>query len=99
MLLARAWARVARARARVDEAAGAEANRELFDALEFAATEARLALDELVDAYMAGAPALDLGEAWEDVEEHLQRIATAHKHDLDRVFARIDRALPDWRGA
>ena len=96
-LQARAWARVARARARVHSAAGAEANRELFDALECAATEARLALDELVDAYMAGAPDLELSEAWEDVEDYLQRIATAHEHDLDRAFARIERALPNWR--
>jgi hypothetical protein len=96
-LQARAWTRVARARARVDTAADAGANGELFDALQFAATEARLALDELVDAYMGGAPDLDLGEAWEDVDDYLQRIATAHEHDLDRAFARIDRALPDWR--
>jgi hypothetical protein len=109
-LQARAWARVARARARVDSAAGAEANRELFDALQFAATEARLALDELVDAYTAGAPDLELGEAWEDVEDYLppatpaeacdllgQRIATAHEHHLDSAFAWIERALPDWR--
>lgn len=96
-LQARAWARVARARAHVDSAAGAAANRELFDALQFAATDARLALDELVDAYIAGAPDLDLSEAWEDVEDYLQRIAAAHEYDLDRAFARIERELPDWR--
>jgi hypothetical protein len=96
-LQARAWARVARGRAHVDRTAGAAANRELFDALEYAATEARLALDELVDAYIAGAPDLKLSEAWEDVEDYLQRIAAAHEHDLDRAFARIERALPDWR--
>ncbi|MEA2189217.1 MAG: hypothetical protein QOK16_4228 [Solirubrobacteraceae bacterium] len=96
-LRARACARVARTRARVDNFAGAAANRELSDALEFAATEARLALDELVDAYMAGAPDLELSEAWEDVEDYLQRIAAAHEHHLDCAFARIERASPDWR--
>ncbi len=65
-----AWARVARASARVHGArAGApEANRDLFDAIELAATHGRLDLGELVDAYLAGAPDLDVGEAWGDVE-------------------------------
>ena len=96
-LQARAWARVARARAHVNSTVGAGANRELFDALQFAATEARLTRDELVDAYMAGARGLDLSEACEDVEDYLQRIAAAHEHDLDSAFARIGGALPDWR--
>ena len=97
-LQARGWARVARARGHlVERGAGGAGKRELFDALEFAATEARLALDELVDAYMAGAPDLDLSEAWADVEDYLQRIAAGHEYHLDRAFARIERALPDWR--
>jgi hypothetical protein len=47
-----AWARVARAAARAHdvEQRGAAANRELFDALQFAATGARLDLRDLVDA-------------------------------------------------
>lgn len=93
-----AWERVARARARVDSAGGAAANRELFDAIEYAATGARLTLDELVDAYMAGAPDLHLGAVWEDVEDYLKLIAAAHKHDLDSAFARIERACPTGAG-
>jgi hypothetical protein len=60
---ARAWARVARAAAHAHdvEHRGAAANRELFDALEFAATEARLDLRDLVDAYAAGARELEVG--------------------------------------
>ena len=71
-------------RARVAGGGDVAANRELFDALEFAATEGRLALDELVDAYMAGAPDLGLSEAWEDVEAYLQRMARRIHHDVSR---------------
>ncbi|MEJ7784648.1 MAG: hypothetical protein WKF96_07580, partial [Solirubrobacteraceae bacterium] len=76
-LNARAWARVARAaaHAHAPESRGVEASRELFDALQFAATAARMDLRELVDAYLAGAPQLDVHEAWTDVEDYLERIA------------------------
>lgn len=59
---ARAWARVARAAAHAYDVAGSAvtANRELFDAIEFAATDARLELLDLVDAYAAGARGLAL---------------------------------------
>ncbi|CAA9495774.1 MAG: hypothetical protein AVDCRST_MAG67-1545 [uncultured Solirubrobacteraceae bacterium] len=77
----------------MNNAAGAEANRDLFDAIEYAATEARLALDELVDAYIAGAPDLQLGEAWEDVADYLQRVAAAHPVQHGQRV-RADRARP-----
>ena len=91
---ARAWARVARAAAQAYAPAsrGAEANRELFDALEFAATVARLDLRELVDAYLAGVPELDVHEAWTEVEGYLERIADLQGLQLHRVVA-----LPEWR--
>ena len=68
----------------------------LFDAIEYAATEARLGMRDLVDAYIAGAPQLDVHEAWDDVEDYLQRIADVHVSKLGSQFTRIDRALPDW---
>lgn len=93
-LNARGWARVALAAARADAPAsrGADANRELFDAIEFAATVARLDLRELVDAYLAGVPQLDVHEVWSDVEDYLERIAGLQGLQLHRVVA-----LPDWR--
>ena len=97
---ARAWARLARASARAcarDGVAGPDANRELFDALEYAATEGRLDLRELVDAYLAGAPQLDASEAWDAVESYLDRIAGVHALRLETAFAQAQRALPDWR--
>ncbi len=86
---ARAWARVARAAAQAHAPASrsAEANRELFDALEFAATVARLDLRELVDACLAGVPELDVHEAWTDVEGYLERIADLQGLALHRVVA------------
>jgi len=91
---ARAWARVARAAAyaHAPSSRSAEANRELFDALEFAATVARLDLRELVDAYLAGVPDLDVHEAWTEVEDYLERIADLQGLQLHRVVA-----LPEWR--
>lgn len=91
---ARAWARVARAAAQAHAPASrsAEASRELFDALEHAATVARLDLRELVDAYLAGVPELDLHEAWTEIEEYLERIADLQGLQLHRVVA-----LPEWR--
>jgi hypothetical protein len=59
MLQEQARARVARAAARVagcDDDPEREAQRELRDAVAFAATEARLDLRELIDAYGEGAP-------------------------------------------
>jgi len=54
---ARGWARVARASARVHSDGPAPGvNAVLFDAIEYAATEARLGMRDLVDAYIAGAP-------------------------------------------
>lgn len=98
-LQARAWARVARAAAQASEHAGAgpAVNRELFDAIEFAATEGRLGLRELVDAYLAGDSGLDVSEAWEAVEDYLDRIAVVHGFEVDDALARAERALPDWR--
>ncbi len=67
---ARAWARVARAVAIThgppgpDIEADIAANGELFGAIEFAITNAGLALRDIVDAYTAGAPDLDLSEAY-----------------------------------
>ena len=96
---AQAWARVARGAAHAHDAerAGVEANRELFDAVEFAATDARLDLRDLVDAYLAGAPGLDDSDAFEDVEDYLRRIASVQHSNLSAAFARVERALPDWR--
>jgi len=89
-LNARAWARVARAAARAHAPAtrDVEANRELFDALEFAATVARLDLRELVDTYLAGVPQLDVHEAWTEVEDYLERIADLQGHAGRRVSRR-----------
>jgi hypothetical protein len=96
---ARAWARVARAAAHAHDPshAGVEANRELFDAIEFAATDARLNLSDLVDAYAAGARDLDVSEVFDDVEEYLRRVASVQQTNLSVAFARVERALPDWR--
>lgn len=95
---ARGWARVARASSGAyRDSPGPRANAALFDAIEYAATEARLGMGDLVDAYLVGAPQLDMHEAWEDVEGFLERIARVHAGTLDGAFARIDRALPDWR--
>jgi hypothetical protein len=96
---ARAWARVARAAAHAhdSEHSGAAANRELFDALQFAATDARLDLRDLVDAYAAGAGELDVSDVFDAVEAYLQRIADVQQLSLSVAFERAQRALPDWR--
>lgn len=95
---ARAWARLARAAAAAERPrAPIEANRELFDAIEYAATEGRLNLRDLVDAYTAGAPALAFIDAWDCVEDYLQRISSVQESGIERAHARVDRALPDWR--
>ncbi len=95
-----AWARVARASARVHGAGGGapEANRDLFDAIELAATHGRLDLGELVDAYRAGAADLDVGEAWGDVEAYLERVAHQQEFQLEAAFKRAQRPprLLDW---
>lgn len=93
----RAWARVASAAAQAHTHPRAEANRELFDALEFAATEARLDLRDLVDAYAAGARDLDDNEVWTDVEDYLERIAGVHASRVADTLARTKPPLPDWR--
>ena len=59
--------------------------------------QARLGIRDLVDAYIAGAPALDMHEAWDDVEGYLERIARVDADSIDSAFASIERALPDWR--
>jgi hypothetical protein len=102
---ARAWARVARAIAACQTTTGPDviaadvraANRELFDAIAFAVTEARLPLPDVVDAYSAGAPQLDLHEACDDIEAYLTRIATVQASAISAAFERTERALPDWR--
>lgn len=96
---ARAWARIARAavHAHDPDQSGADANRELFDAIQDAATDARLDLRDIVDAYTAGARELDVHEAFDDVEDYLRRISTAQHHELATAFERAERALPDWR--
>lgn len=95
---ARAWARIARAAAAAHQpGAGAAANRELFDAIEYAATEGRLDLRDLVDAYNAGAPDLDFSDAWDCVVDYLERISSVQEHAIGRAHARAERALPDWR--
>lgn len=95
-----AWACVARASARVHGARGGapDANRDLFDAIELAATHGRLDLGELVDAYLAGAPDLDVGEAWGDVEAYLERVAHQQEFQLDAAFKRAQSRprLLDW---
>ena len=89
----RAWARVARTAAAAHApTADAGANGELHDAIEFAATVARLDLRELVDAYLAGVPELDVHEAWTEIEDYLERIADLQGLQLHRVVA-----LPEWR--
>lgn len=93
----RAWARVASAAAQAHAHPRAEANRELFDAIEFAATEARLDMRDLVDAYAAGARDLDDSEAWTDVEDYLERIAGIHASSVAGVLADAEPPLPDWR--
>ena len=92
---ARAWARVARGAADAHdvERSGPEANRELLDALEFAATDARLDPRDLVDAYAPGARELDVSDAFDAVEEYLERIADVQELILSAAFARARRAL------
>ena len=95
---AHAWARLARAAAAAERPrAPVEANRELFDAIEYAATEARLDVRELADAYAAGAPKLDFIDAWESVEDYLERISRVQEGGIGRAHARVERARPDWR--
>lgn len=93
-LNAQAWARVASTAADVYGARGTEpgVNAALFDAIEFAATVAKLDLAELVDAYLAGAPHLDVSAAWKDVEDLLRRVTSVQELELHRVVA-----LPEWR--
>lgn len=76
---------------------GIDANRELFDAIEHAATDARLDLRDIVDAYTAGARDLELSDAFADIEDYLRRITDVQHGDLAAAFARAERALPDWR--
>jgi hypothetical protein len=91
-------ARRARATAAADQpGAGAAANRELFDAIEYAATEGRLDLRDLVDAYTAGAPYLDCSDAWDAVVDYLERISNVQASGIWQAHARVERALPDWR--
>jgi hypothetical protein len=96
---ARAWARVARAAADAHGSRGGDiaANRELFGAIEHAATEAQLSLRDVVDAYAAGAPELDLVAVHEAVEDYLGRIAFVQEVGISTALSRIARALPDWR--
>ncbi|MCA1678108.1 MAG: hypothetical protein LC790_06655 [Actinobacteria bacterium] len=95
---ARAWARVARATAAAEQpGAGAAANRELFDAIEHAATDGRLDLRDLVDAYTAGVPHLDFSDAWDAVVDYLERISSVQASGIWQAHARVERALPDWR--
>lgn len=95
---ASAWARVARAAAAAHEPrVGASASRELFDAIEHAATEGRLDLRDLVDAYCAGTPELDVSDAWDEVVAYLDRITDVQALTLELELARVQRALPDWR--
>lgn len=78
--------RARRAAAHAPASRGVEANRELFDALEFAATVARLDLRELVDAYLAGVPQLDFDDAWTEVEDWAARYRFATRsHQRLRV--------------
>jgi len=95
---ARGWARVASAAAAAHQPrAPIEANRELFEAIECAATQGRLDLRDLVDAYSAGAPELELSDAWDTVVDYLERIWDVHEHAIWRAHTRVQRALPDWR--
>ena len=57
----------------------------------------RLNLRDLVDADAAGARELDVSDAFDAVEEYLQRIANVQQLNLSDTFARAQRALPDWR--
>jgi hypothetical protein len=101
MLQEQTRARVARAAARVagcDDDPEREAQRELRDAVAFAATEARLDLRELIDAYGEGAPQVAFNDAWDAVEDCMDEVAFL---SWDRVGAACQdtaRVLPDWRG-
>jgi len=95
---ARGWARVARAAAMAHgPSKSSAASGELFDAIDYAAVDARMELADVVDAYLAGVPELDVVEAYEAVEEYLERIASVQSLELSIAFARVERALPDWR--
>ena len=91
---ARAWGRLARAAAAAEQPRSpVEANRELFDAIAYAATEGRVDLRDLVDAYAAGAPELDFIDAWACVEDYLERISSVQAHGIVSAHARVECAL------
>jgi hypothetical protein len=95
-LQARGWARVGQASSRVyGDSPGPGSNAQLFDAIAYAATQARLDIGELVDAYLVGAPQLDIHEAWDNVEDYLQPIADVDAHAIAAALARVERALRD----
>ncbi len=95
---ARGWARVARASARVhNDPYDPGVNAALFDAIEYAATQARLGTRDLVDAYLAGAPQLDVHEAWENVEvsaAHRRRTRSEHRQRVRARRPRVARLAP-----
>lgn len=64
-------------------------NAALFDAIEYAATEARLGMGDLIDAYLAGRATARLHEVWDEVEDHLERIAGLHARSIGSEFVRI----------
>jgi hypothetical protein len=96
-----ARARVARAAARVagcDDDPEREAQRELYDAVAFAATEARLDLRELIDAYGQGVPEVAFSDAWDAVEDCMDEVAFLSWYRVAAACQDAARVAPDWRG-
>lgn len=96
-----ARARVARAAARVagcDDDPEREAQRELYDAVAFAATEARLDLRELIDAYGQGVPEVTFSDAWDAVEDCMDEVAFLSWYRVAAACQDAARVAPDWRG-
>jgi hypothetical protein len=46
---------------------------------------------------MAGAPELGFSDAWECVENYLERISSVQASGIGGAHAGVERALPDWR--
>ena len=51
----------------------------------------------MLDAYLAGAPQLDVSEAWEQLQEYLEWAARDDAADLHETLGDVYDASPDWR--
>lgn len=70
--------------------------RELQAAVAAAATHARMGWREMLGAYLAGAPGLDVSEARERLEDYLEVAARNDVIDVNQHHRDAPHTLPDW---